>query len=133
MSCRFKIFTPFLVLLATMVFSSCSNVVPEKPEDFNWVVYLGDSFSFEYPDNWRLDESGMMGSTGFAFSDKKENGFTPNINIMIQDLSDQDYTFEQFIEFSQSQMGEYATELKVYSSESYKKDGQEYQNEIYSL
>ena len=52
---------------------------------------------------------------------------------MIQDLSDQDYTFEQFIEFSQSQMGEYATELKVYSSESYKKDGQEYQNEIYSL
>jgi hypothetical protein len=123
----------FTILITTLIFTSCSTVTPEDPKDFTWVTYSNGELEFLHPENWRIDESGMMGSTCFVFSDKKENGFSPNINIMVQDVSGVDYDLDAYIELTEGQMKNFATELNMYSSEKYASDAGDYQWMMYSL
>lgn len=67
--------------------------------------YKTDDFLVEYPKNWRLDTSGQMNSTFILFSElKEEDLLNENINLLIQDLTNQGFTMKSYAKLSENQI-----------------------------
>ena len=64
-----------------------------------------ENFSINYPDNWRLDTSGRMNTTFILFSETLEKDlFNENINMTIQDLTNQGFTMDSYVKLSENQI-----------------------------
>ncbi len=69
-------------------------VIPFSPclfaQDGDSKEIEGINYSISYPQNWKLDQSGTMGSsfTIFCPETSDPNVFRNNVNLIIQDLSD---------------------------------------------
>lgn len=78
-----------------MMFGSCSQ---EK-----MVKYIGKNYEILYPASWTKQEK----SNAIFFLSPKDNGkdmFQENINLMLQDLSQQPMSLEQYTELTKKQV-----------------------------
>lgn len=102
------------------------NVIAQN--ETTWVTHSTDVYSIEYPENWSLDESGMLGSSFFIFSnlESKEDNFRENTNLMIQDLKNMNLDLDAFVELSKSQIKDLMTDGVILEDERVKSKDQEY-------
>ncbi len=79
--------------------------------------YEKDNYSITYPSNWELNVSGQMNSTFILFSElEKEDTFRENINLLVQDLTDQEMTIESYGQITKSQIKEQLPGSKILES-----------------
>ena len=102
-------------------------------DETTWKTHSGDNYSIEYPDNWELDESGIMGSSFFIFSslDSKDDNFRENVNLMIQDLSAMKLDLDAFVDLSKTQILSLMTDGKILEDERMKNGGNEFHKLIF--
>lgn len=81
-------------------------------------TYKTDVFSIEYPENWRLDKTGRMNSSLILFSELKEGDLlNENINLMVQDITNQGFTMKSFVKLSENQVLTLAKNGKILKRE----------------
>lgn len=90
----------------------------------NWKSLDEESYSIQYPADWRLDESGMMGTSFFiqSPSTSSEDAFSDNVNLLIQDLSGHDLDLDAYTELSESQIKTMIVDSKITESTRMKDD-----------
>lgn len=93
----------FILLLFTIQLTAQSE---QKPVLVN---YAGLNFNLQYPADWRLDTSGLMGTELFLFSPKEgdTDAFIENVSLIIQDLKGQNIGLEQYKEITDQQLSKY--------------------------
>lgn len=92
------------------------------------------SFTIEYPEDWEIDQSGMVGTTFVIYFplESEDDNFRENINLMIQDLNGQKINLNQFTEISQEQIKDFITNSEIKESKNLKNNKREYHKIIYS-
>jgi len=84
--------------------------------EFN--TYKNEEFGFQisYPLEWEIAED-FMGSVVMFLSPQEtsEDTFRENLNIMVQDLTAQPMTLEQYTEISMGQFRQIVTDFKILS------------------
>jgi len=86
-------FTHIILSFLFLTFLSCGG---DK-----WETLENESFTVDYPSDWRLDESGRFNSKFFLFAQTIPiDGFNENINLMVETLPNPNITMQQYIEAS---------------------------------
>lgn len=82
------------------------------------VPFAGPDFSLQYPSEWRLDTSGLMGTEFFLFSQKEGDAdlFIENVSLIIQDLKGQNIGLEQYKQITDQQLSNYLPDGNVIES-----------------
>ena len=87
--------------------------------DDSYAAYVNDGFGFkmDYPRDWSKQE-GFMGTTVIFLSpmEGSNDRFREILSVMVQDLSTQPMTLDQYTELSIQQIGEIITDGQVISS-----------------
>lgn len=119
------------MFLLTLTITKVSFSTEQQNE---WAILDKDNYKIEYPSDWMLDESGNMGTSFILFSPlvNSEDKFNENVNLMIQDVSTYNLTFEQFVELSEKQIESMLTDGKILSSELVTIDGNNVQKLIFN-
>lgn len=71
-----------------------------------WTPYYHQDYTIVYPSDWELDTSGQSNTALFLFSplaDEKD-AFRENVNLIIQDLSQNPLTMDQYIKLTENQI-----------------------------
>lgn len=91
-------------------------------------------YTIQFPESWRLDTSGQMNTEFILFSPISNNkdDFSENINVLIQDLSEYNMTFEDYIETSLNQVNTLVPSSKIYEKGKVTKGGIPYYKMVYS-
>jgi hypothetical protein len=79
-------------------------------------TYEKDGFSVEYPSSWIVDESGTMNTKVILKSDEVKDGFSQNLNVIMQDVSAYGLNLDQLVGISEGQFKQ-MPKAKVVSSE----------------
>jgi len=100
----------------------------------NWNNLNGANYTINYPSEWELNKSGLMGTKFIIFSplSSKGDNFKENINLIIQDLTAHNIDLNQYVKISEKQIKTIITEGKIISSTRLNKDGKEFQKVIYT-
>ncbi|MEZ4951366.1 MAG: hypothetical protein R2784_18560 [Saprospiraceae bacterium] len=99
-----------------------------------WSTLNHDEYSIQYPSDWELNESGMMG-TAFIFLSSIEgesDQFRENVNMVIQDLQGEKVTMDQFVELTIQQLQNLINDVNIQYSERVEKNGGEFHRMIYT-
>lgn len=98
-----------------------------------WKEHKKDNYSIQFPDEWRLDKSGLMGAKFILFSplDGENDNFSENVNLLIQDLTGKDIDLETFTDITEKQIKEFFKDGKLLESTRVKKSGHPAQKIIY--
>jgi hypothetical protein len=82
--------------LTFIVFTSIfSNIIAQTESEWN---SIDDSKYFiNYPSDWELNNSGLMGTSFILFSpvSSSQDNFRENINLLVQDLSQYDLNLDK--------------------------------------
>lgn len=100
----------------------------------DWYTFKKDNYSIEYPSNWELNESKRMGTIFILFSPSTSNKdqFRENINLIIQDLSDDNIDLKKYTEISENQIRTDIKNGKIIESKYMKDQDLEYHKIIYT-
>lgn len=100
----------------------------------DWHTFNKDNYSIEYPSNWELNESKRMGTIFILFSPSTSNKdqFRENINLIIQDLSDDNIDLKRYTEISENQIRTDIKNGKIIESKYMKDQDLEYHKIIYT-
>lgn len=90
------------LLIVQALFSSGSDFTIAG----KWKTLKTERFSIQYPPDWDLDQSGLMGTSFMLFSplDSDLDEFRENVNLMIQDLTEYPMTLDSYTELSVEQI-----------------------------
>lgn len=130
----------FLTLILALHILACNETNYRSSEESyteagtDWLSLRTDQFEIEYPNDWKLDQSGQMGTRFFLYSPvvDEDDPFTENVNLVIQDLRGYDMDLDQFVEVSLDQINTLATDGKILSSDRKKQGSQEFHQLIYT-
>lgn len=80
--------------------------------------FSAPQFTIQYPTDWRVDTSGLMGTELLLFSplEGESDLFSENVNVLIQDLSGLNIDLEQYKQITDSQLDVYANKGGVLES-----------------
>lgn len=80
--------------------------------------FSAPQFTVQYPTDWRVDTSRLMGTELLLFSPLEGEGdlFAENVNVLIQDLSGQNIDLEKYKQITDAQLAVYANEGGVLES-----------------
>lgn len=94
----------YKLLLVLLAFSSTLFAQTNKADSTGH--YSGKGFHVEFPTKWKLDTSGLMGSTCFIYApaDDANDKFRENVNVVIQDLSGSGIDLEQYKDITEKQL-----------------------------
>lgn len=99
------------------------NLDFKKTQNDNEVVYknyVNQDFNIKlsYPENYELLK-GVMGTVVVFLKEKEDptNLFQENLNVMVQDLSNQPMTLEEYNSLSLREIGSFITDAKILSSD----------------
>ena len=97
----------------------------QEPE---WKSIEADKYSLQYPSEWQLDQSGLMGTKFIIFAPQASNSdkFKENVNLISQDLTGKNVTLEQYVELSVQQVKLMIPNCKMVENELIKKDDLEF-------
>ena len=78
------------------------------------VEYSKKNYVIEYPSTWKMDTSKSFGTEFTLFSPKenKEDKFSENINLIIQDLAGKSIDLDKYAQLSEEQIRTNAKDLK---------------------
>lgn len=93
-----------LIILISCGQKNQSTEIVEIPKD--WKLLENSNFSIQYPDSFELNTSGEMGLTFILLSRQTSHLdlFRENINLIIQDLTNQNINLDKFVEISEEQI-----------------------------
>ncbi|MFN3196028.1 MAG: hypothetical protein ACE364_08780 [Chlorobiota bacterium] len=119
----------FLIFIFSLITVSFS-----KEKEVEIAVLENEKFKIEYPSDWELDESGNMGTSFILFSpvDKLNENFNTNINLIIQDVSAYNITFDQYVELSEKQIKTMIIDSKIVFSDLVTTESNQYQKLIFT-
>lgn len=120
-----------------IIFSACGQTTENTTHSNakkDWNTLNKKNFAIQYPSEWKLNQSGLMGSSFIIFSQLtgKTDKFKENVNLIIQDLTNYDMSLDQFVKISENQIKTLVTSGKIISSERKKKNDMEFQKLIYT-
>jgi hypothetical protein len=108
------------IVLTALMLSACNSPSEEEktaavevPE--GWVLHEADGpYALASPPEWEMDYSGRMNTQFILFSpqDSINDFFRENINLIIEDVSSQSITIDDYLEQSKKILFEYITDLK---------------------
>ena len=115
-----------LLILAAFVNTSI-NAQTEKAETssdtskttIEWKTITENDFEIQWPTDWSLDTSKLMGTRLILLSQKKNETdmFQENVNIIHQDLTGYGISLDDFVQISKDQMKQMITDLDIIQSE----------------
>ena len=133
---KYQITLIFILLICSISFVQGQSKGSElKSNDkIEWETFTQNNFSIEYLSEWRLDTTSQKGASFFLFSERssKEDKFSENINLVIQDLSGYDISMDQFVELSENQIKTLITNGKIVSSQRIKGEDLDYHRLSYT-
>ena len=100
----------------------------------NWKNLSTDAYKIDYPDNWEVNQSGLMGTEFYLFTalSGSDDKFRENINLMIHDLQVDDISLDDYIELTQKQIKTLLTNSKLIESKRLKNNGVEFHMLVYT-
>lgn len=100
----------------------------------NWKVFGTGQFTIQYPPDWELDQSGLMGSSFILFQplESDHDLFRENVNLLIQDLTGYDLDLNQFANLSEDQVKTMITNSTLIESKRIKTGPEEFHRMIYT-
>lgn len=106
-----------------------SSVAPKK-----WQTFTDTHYSIQYPPDWELDQSGLMGSSFILFQplESDHDLFRENVNLLIQDLTGYDLDLDQFANLSEDQVKTMITNSTLIESKRIKTGPEEFHRMIYT-
>jgi len=118
-----------LIVLALIFLS---HIATAQSKDYE--TYQATEFTIKYPADWRVDETGIMGTKVIFFSplESADDKFSENINILVQDLTEHPMTLKEYTDLSVEQIKTLATNGKVIESKTIKTANGEMQRLIYT-
>jgi len=111
------IFSGILILSFNLV--SFGQLKGEKVETIEgWTSLSNEDYSIQYPEDWELNQSGLMGTVLILFSpiQSEEDQFRENVNFLKQDLTGYDLNLDDFVEISEGQLKTLVTEVELIES-----------------
>jgi len=77
-----------------------------------------NNYSINYPEDWELNKSGLMGSSFILFSplSSEQDQFKENINLLIQDLTGHNLNLEKYAAISEEQIKTMITDGNILES-----------------
>ncbi len=112
--------------------SSGKKLKTEIPE--NWKLLDESGYSIQYPDTFELNKSGQMGMSFLILSKQTSANdlFRENINLIIQDLSGQNITLDDYVKISENQINTLISEGNLIESKRFSDKNKEFHRMIYS-
>ena len=100
----------------------------------DWSTLSNDEYTIQYPSDWELNESGLMGTTFIFLSpvDGESDQFRENVNMVVQDLNGEKVTMDQFVEVTTKQLQNMINDVNIQYSERVEKNGGEIHRMIYT-
>lgn len=126
---------PFLLCLLCITFSHAqkSNAKTQGAPP-SWQTFMDTSYSIQYPPEWELNQSGLMGSSFILFQPlaSSDDLFRENVNLLIQDLSGYDLDLDQFAKLSEDQVTTMITNSTLIESKRIKTGPEAYHRMVYT-
>ena len=99
------------------------------------IAFEKNNYKIQYPKTWRIDTSKTLGADFFAFSpsENKDDKFSENVNIMIQDLGGQKVSLEQYKQVTEKQMVALMNDAKIIESAVIKTGNKEYYKVLFTM
>lgn len=100
----------------------------------DWNTIKKDNYSIDYPKDWELNESGLMGTSFILLSplSTQTDQFRENINLLVQDLKKHNLDLDAYVEISERQIMTMITNGQILESERVTNQGLEYHKVIYT-
>lgn len=124
------------LILAVALLAGCKSpeklqISAEKPAD--WTEISSEAYSLRHPKDLMVDRSRLMGTDFLIFLVKPApNQFTPNINLLIQDLKGQRVSLDQYTEVSLKQLETLMPNHRILENTRLKGVKGEYQKLVYA-
>lgn len=122
-----------MLLMKTIIFLlfvaiPCCVIAQNLPDTAAWKSFSKAKYSINYPSDWKLDTSRLLGSDAFFFSpkDNETDKFSENVNIMVQDLKGMSINLDRYAEISEGQIKTIITDGQVLESKRISVNGQEF-------
>ena len=109
-----------------------NKIQPETPA--SWRLLSEQNYSISYPDSWKLNKSGQMGTSFILFSplSSEQDKFKENVNLIVQDLTGHKLDLDQYVEISEGQIKTMLTDGNIIESKRIKTETLHYHKIIYS-
>jgi hypothetical protein len=113
--------TKYLTILIVLTLFGCGPSAKQKSEIkaiAGWKTVAAANYSMQYPSDWVLNQSGQMGTSLILLSplENKDDQFTENVNLIVQDLSGKNIDLDKFSEISESQIEAMITNSTIIES-----------------
>jgi hypothetical protein len=81
----------------------------------DWKTLSAANYSIQYPADWELNQSGIMGTSFILFAPVTgpKDVFRENVNLMIQDVSAYNMDLDDFAKLSEEQIATMLTNAKI--------------------
>jgi len=99
--------------------TSDGNTDTGKNSTDNFLIYSNEEYSFKlsYPKEWTKYDDAMGTLVAFvAPKDGENDPFSENINVVVQDLSSQTVTLDQYVQASEEEIKQYISNADIISS-----------------
>lgn len=133
-------------LLHTVLFIAIAFVINLKTEtkvsdtsiqrnNVQWKNLSKSEYSIKYPDNWELNQSGIMGTSFVIFSPQESDSdkYKENVTLIIQDLKGQKFNLDKYVELSLNQFTTLLTNPMLIENIRVKTSKKEFHKIIYSF
>lgn len=113
-----------ILIVTAIILGSCTQEKMKK--------YTSENFEISYPETWSKQQKG----TAIFFLSPKENKndyFQENINIMLQDLSSQPMTLEEYTDLTKEQITQALGKSAIISLKDMNFAGQKAKEMIYNM
>lgn len=120
--------------MAKFIFVACIYFFGTSTFQESWKTFSKDEYSIKYPENWKLDASGNMGTVFILFSARasETDSFRENINLTTQDFSKYTMSLDHFAQLSESQIKSVIENAKILESKKLENNGKHYYKIVYT-
>ncbi|MFK7755880.1 MAG: hypothetical protein AB8B53_02990 [Flavobacteriales bacterium] len=84
-----------------------------------WDSLKESNYSIDYPANWDIDKSGLMGTSFILLSPltSEVDDFRENVNLLVQDLSSYNMVLDDYVDISENQVRKMITDAEIILSQ----------------
>ncbi len=118
------------IIIVTMILLN-SVIVFGQTE---WKSITTENYTIEYPGDWELNSSGLLGTKFILFSKLSDSTdrFRENVNLIIQDLTGSNISLDKYVDISENQIRTLINNSRIDESVRIFDKNSEYQKMIYT-
>lgn len=122
------------IFLSAFCQPAMSQQTEKSGEVTGWNTLNRPDYSIQYPPEWELNESGMMGTLFYLFTplESPSDNFRENINLVIEDISGKKLTVEQYGEAALKLLASYFNDFSLKEKECVKDGKRKYFRTVWS-